>query len=559
MVWLAILLMTALVLAALLLPLLRRQDTQVSREILESAVHRDRLAEVKRDLDRGLLTAAEAEAAETEISRLMLAAAQDAKSGGSKGRDKPLPRKIAAALVTGIVPIGGLLLYLNIGAPEEPGYPLAARTDTTRPPVAEHEGGGELGPLIEQLAERMEQDPDNLEGWVLLGRSAYSAGQYRRAVAAFREARRLAGSGDPGIDGLYGEALVAVAQGIVTAEARRVFEGLAAADPGNLGARYYVGLARVQAGEPRAALETWAAVLAEAPPGTPWIADLQAMMERLASEQGIDLAAITPQTPTAPTAPGPTAEDVQAAQSMSAGDRNEMIRSMVARLAERLEDNPGDAQGWLRLGRSYLVLGETAKAREALDRAVAAGAVLPADLAGQVSNGAERAEGEAGAGPSREEVAAALEAPPEDREAMIRGMVANLAERLEDSPDDFQGWMRLGRSYSVLGEADKAKSALARAVAIEPGNIDAVIAYSGATLVAPDTPEELPGDSVSAMRGLLDEDPRSPPALWYVGLAEAQDGNAERAAALWGRLLVQLDPASREYGTVKSRLETLTW
>jgi len=76
---------------------------------------------------------------------------------------------------------------------------------------------------------------------------------------------------------------------------------------------------------------------------------------------------------------GPDAADVEAAEQMSAEDRAAFIRSMVARLAERLEAEPGDFQGWLRLARAYGVLGEADQARIALTRAEAAIRKLPGD------------------------------------------------------------------------------------------------------------------------------------------------------------------------------------
>ncbi|MEK9946983.1 MAG: c-type cytochrome biogenesis protein CcmI [Alphaproteobacteria bacterium] len=72
-------------------------------------------------------------------------------------------------------------------------------------------------------------------------------------------------------------------------------------------------------------------------------------------------------------------------------------------------------------------------------------------------------------GPSREDIEAAEEMSPADRQEMIRGMVAQLAARLEENPDDVEGWERLARSYRVLGEADKAADAAARAAQLRGG------------------------------------------------------------------------------------------
>ena len=68
--------------------------------------------------------------------------------------------------------------------------------------------------------------------------------------------------------------------------------------------------------------------------------------------------------------------------------------------------------------------------------------------------------------PSQADIAAAQDLTPEERMAFIRSMVAGLAERLEGSPDDLDGWLRLTRAYMVLQERDKANAALARAEAL---------------------------------------------------------------------------------------------
>ena len=83
---------------------------------------------------------------------------------------------------------------------------------------------------------------------------------------------------------------------------------------------------------------------------------------------------------------------------------------------------------------------------------------------------AEIAPGEAPAGaktgPTAQDMAAAQSLSPEERQAMIRGMVDRLAARLEQQPHDKEGWARLAHAYDVLGESDKAQAARARAAAL---------------------------------------------------------------------------------------------
>ena len=70
-------------------------------------------------------------------------------------------------------------------------------------------------------------------------------------------------------------------------------------------------------------------------------------------------------TPPAQNAPGPSPEDVATAAQMKSDDRNQMIRSMVTRLADRLKADGNDIEGWERLLRAYTVLGERDKAHDA--------------------------------------------------------------------------------------------------------------------------------------------------------------------------------------------------
>jgi cytochrome c-type biogenesis protein CcmH len=149
-----------------------------------------------------------------------------------------------------------------------------------------------------------------------------------------------------------GEALVAAGNGIVTNEAKAAFERALALDASYLKARFFIGVAAEQDGDRAKAAEIWRGMLANAPPGAPWVAMVN---EALARVGGAPVAA----------APGPSAEDIATANGMSEKDRGDMIRGMVARLADRLKENGNDIEGWQRLLRAYMVLGERDKAQAA--------------------------------------------------------------------------------------------------------------------------------------------------------------------------------------------------
>ena len=93
-------------------------------------------------------------------------------------------------------------------------------------------------------------------------------------------------------------------------------------------------------------------MIKNAPNGAPWVDTVKAAIAR-----------VTGKAPAA--APGPDAGQVAAAQQMSEQDRTTMIRGMVGRLADKLKQDGGDVDGWQRLLRAYVVLGDRDKATAA--------------------------------------------------------------------------------------------------------------------------------------------------------------------------------------------------
>jgi cytochrome c-type biogenesis protein CcmH len=121
-------------------------------------------------------------------------------------------------------------------------------------------------------------------------------------------------------------------------------------DPNEIKARYFLGLAAEQDGRTAEATSIWEAMLANAPPDAPWRPVVQAALARVGGS----------------TAPALSDGAVAAAKDMNETDRGTMIRGMVERLASRLKQNGDDVEGWLRLVRAYMVMGDREKARGAL-------------------------------------------------------------------------------------------------------------------------------------------------------------------------------------------------
>ena len=145
----------------------------------------------------------------------------------------------------------------------------------------------------------------------------------------------------------------------------------------------------------------------------------------------------------------------------------------------------------------------------------------------------------------------------DDQGEMIRGMVARLAERLEDEPGDLDGWLRLGRSYGVLGEPQKSRDAYAQAAALSPDDPDILQSYVTAIMAARPEDATVPMEAVVVLRQLATVDAENPSALWLLGRAEAESGNMDAARGLWRRLLALLPPGGDDHATVESAIESL--
>lgn len=405
--WVTAALMIVAVVAVVLVPMLRRpKQSGPARAEFDLTVYKDQLAEIERDRERGLLGDTEAEAAIIEIKRRMLKAAEpedgdgntEAVSTGQQFLNRPLAAVLAAAL-----PMAALGFYFFLGSPDRPDLPYASRDINAE--IQAREGRlqkAEVLQLTGRLVEALKKNPGDTKGWLLLGRTYLTINEFDGALDAFRRATELSGR-RPDIAASYAEAIVLSENGRITATAKKLFAEILAAAPFDPKARYYLGLEMAQRGNLMGAIQAWVDMVAVSPTNAPWLADINQQIASAAEEMNIDPATIKPSAraaalaltrglgsakssplpqssmPPAASAPapssspsstprGPSAADVEAAGQMSAGDRDQMIRGMVQRLADRLKENPDDLAGWQRLAQAYEVLGETAKAEEVRNR-----------------------------------------------------------------------------------------------------------------------------------------------------------------------------------------------
>jgi len=220
-----------------------------------------------------------------------------------------------------------------------------------------------LDVLTERLAQKLETHPNDIPGWTLLGRSYANLGQHEKSIRAFEKALAMAPN-DANLRVTYGETLISNSDGKVTPEAYKVLMAAHKIDPENPGVRFNLALADHQAGNSKKAYDSLTDLIKKAPAGAPWVQKVREQRDQLVAELKLP---VSPSAPSQSNAPGKS----PAAKSFSSNENQEaFIQSMVDRLASRMEKNPDDLEGWLKLGRSYQVLGEYGKSARAYEKAL---------------------------------------------------------------------------------------------------------------------------------------------------------------------------------------------
>ncbi|CAO3408124.1 c-type cytochrome biogenesis protein CcmI [Azospirillum largimobile] len=460
--WILAAVLTAAVLLLIVPPLLRSGAAAPDREAFDREVYRDQLDELERDRARGLINDAQAEAAKAEIARRMLATAE--KGAAAATPAAPRSSRVLAVLLALVLPLGALSVYGLYGRPDLPAQPLASRN-------LEQERGGPPKTVLaamDKLKAQLAENPNDLQGWLILGQAYAKMGRNADAAEALRHAVTL-NKDDVELQGLFGETLVSANDGMVPEEAVKAFDAVLAKEPKDPRARFFAALARYQAGDRKDALDRWSALMAESPADAPWVPVLRDQIREAAIALDLDPAKVTPQP-------------------------------------------------------------------------------LPAEQkpAGPVAQGQNGQAGQAGEGQSQDE--------------MIRGMVAGLAARLDADPSDVDGWLKLARSYGVLGEPEKALEAARKARERAPDRADVQVVYANAVLQTQprnETPKPLPEEATSALRLALKAEPENKDALWLLGLDAMMSGRRDEAAAHWGKLIAQFKPSDPEYTLLKGRLDAL--
>jgi len=356
--WVAAAILTCVTILALIAPLQRVRCTGApgSAAAADVAVYRDQLREIDSDLERGLIIDEDAEAARIEVSRRLLKAADAAEADRHATSDDPGRRRrlIATVAAACVVPIAAAGLYVAKGRPDLPDQSRAARLHI---PVNEM-------PVTEMLARveaRLAEHPEDGRGWDVIAPIYARVGRLQAAALAYQKAIDINGANFNRVMRL-GQIHVRLGGGQVNDTARTLFKQARAFDPTNVKASYWLAAAHEQRGDLSAAASGYRDLLARSDLPGEWRNAIRTRLAAVAS-------APTRRERDRSGSAGPSQDDVAAASQMTTEQRREMIEGMVARLAERLDEDGSDPAAWVRLVRSYLVLGDRSRAVATIERA----------------------------------------------------------------------------------------------------------------------------------------------------------------------------------------------
>lgn len=376
--WVTFAILTAAVVAYLLRPLRQAQGpAAIASESADVAVYRDQLKELDAERERGLIPASEHESARAEIARRLIKRAGKAEraaaEAGAGAENSTSARRIYAGMAA-VLPVLGILLYLGMGSPHLPAQPFAARDTGPGSEVA-------IAGLIHRVEERLREHPEDGKGWDVIAPIYLRIGRYPEAAHAYAQANRLEGESDRRLLG-FAEATLLAESGVVTEPVRTAALRLLQLNSELVQPRVWLALGREQDGDLAGAVGDYRKLLSGAPDDAPWrdaVAERLLLVEaRLRGEtveakpaSAPDAAGSAGQLKASPSAPkegeaGASPSDIAA---MSREEQDAFVGGMVARLAARLEENPQDIEGWLRLARAYKVLERDDDARLAIVKA----------------------------------------------------------------------------------------------------------------------------------------------------------------------------------------------
>jgi cytochrome c-type biogenesis protein CcmH len=390
----ALFVLAVLLIGGVMLLQAQRAAVPVMRDV---DVYAEQLRGLERDLAKGVLRDAEFAAMRAEIGRRMISAARaSGHQPNPSAQDRGLWAFAGGSILACLLGAG---LYSQIGAPSVPDSPIAERyaqsetlkanrlaqeTAEARAPANDTATDPDYVQLVTELRAALEARPGDIQGHELLAKAESRLGNFASAHQAQARVLELKGAEATADEWYaYAELLIMAADTYISREAETALREALRRDPNHKLALFRMGMYFDAIGRPDRTFGIWRKLLEAGPETAPYILLIRRTITDLAQIAGVNY--------DPPAVKGPSAEDMQSAEEMSAEDRSAIIASMVTGLADRLATEGGPAPDWAQLIVAYGVLGETTSAREIFDEAVQVFASRPGDL--EILQGAAQSAG----------------------------------------------------------------------------------------------------------------------------------------------------------------------
>jgi cytochrome c-type biogenesis protein CcmH len=334
-------LLTLLVVAWLVWALLRTAKTEgVSSERLNASIHRDQLQALEADLARGVISQQDFETTRDELQLRLLDDTESFEASPKKKTAGFWSAKRTAVAVAITLPVMALGLYLQLGTPE-----------AMNPVASGNANNEQLVQMVDSLAARLKDNPNDSKGWAMLARSYKALGRFEESRRAFEKAGDLIKT-DPDLLIDHADVLGVLAGNSLVGKPQQMIEEALRMNPEHPMSLMMAGVASYQSGDYQKAVSYWEKLLGLLQPGSPDALQVQANIDEARAKGGQPAAGASNLLPPVPA-------------GAAAGMTPDKINDMVDRLAARLKDNPDDLAGWARLARAY-------KVQNRLDEAAAA-------------------------------------------------------------------------------------------------------------------------------------------------------------------------------------------
>ncbi|HEX8739467.1 MAG TPA: c-type cytochrome biogenesis protein CcmI [Casimicrobiaceae bacterium] len=268
--WTAALVIVAAALTALVWPLLRRRAADVP-DVAPATIYRDEKRQLDGELAAGAIGPPEHAQAMDELTARLAGELQAAPRAAAATASPRSGRRWALGLVF-VFPIVAVALYALLGSPRA--IDEAARTAET-PPISQ----AQVIAMVEKLASRMKEHPDDATGWKLLGRSYGALGRYREAADAFHQAAQH-GPVDASLLVDWADALGMANGQSLAGEPTKLIDRALALEPGNVKALLLAASAAQERNDIPAAIDAWRRLKVELPPESPDVREIDALIAR---------------------------------------------------------------------------------------------------------------------------------------------------------------------------------------------------------------------------------------------------------------------------------------